>query len=75
MCLMQMEAILPLWHNLAAIISYGGAAFYLFCGQISGDYFTIQKFLKKHKKHKTRAQKKEMEKEKNKSKASCAFKN
>lgn len=53
-----------LWHNLAAIISYGGAAFYLFCGQISGDYFTIQKFLKKHKKHKTRAQKKEMETEK-----------
>lgn len=47
-----------LWHNLAAIISYAGAVFYLFCGQISGDYFTIQKFLKKHKKHKTRAQKK-----------------
>lgn len=47
-----------LWHNLAAIISYGGAAFYLFCGQISGDYFTMQEFLKKHKKHKTRAQKK-----------------
>lgn len=53
-----------LWHNLAAIISYGGAAFYLFCGQISGDYFTIQKFLKKHKKHKTRAQKKRWKRKK-----------
>lgn len=53
-----------LWHNLAAIISYGGAVFYLFCGQISGDYFTIQKFLKKHKKHKTRAQKKRWKRKK-----------
>lgn len=53
-----------LWHNLAAIISYGGAAFYLFCGQISGDYFTIQKFLKKHKKHKTRAKKKRWKRKK-----------
>lgn len=53
-----------LWYNLAAIISYGGAAFYLFCGQISGDYFTIQKFLKKHKKHKTRAQKKRWKRKK-----------
>lgn len=53
-----------LWHNLAAIISYAGAVFYLFCGQISGDYFTIQKFLKKHKKHKTRAQKKRWKRKK-----------
>lgn len=53
-----------LWHNLAAIISYGGAAFYLFCGQISGDYFTMQEFLKKHKKHKTRAQKKRWKRKK-----------
>lgn len=53
-----------LWHNLAAIISYGGAAFYLFFGQISSDYFTIQKFLKKHKKHKTRAKKKRWKRKK-----------
>ena len=53
-----------LWHNLAAVISYGGAAFYLFCGQISGDYFTMQEFLKKHKKHKTRAQKKRWKRKK-----------
>ena len=53
-----------LWHNLAAIICYGCAALYLFCGQISDDYFTIQKILKKHKKHKTRAQKKRWKRKK-----------
>lgn len=56
--------ILAMIFGVATYISYGGAAFYLFCGQISGDYFTIQEFLKKHKKHKTRAQKKRWKRKK-----------
>ena len=53
-----------LWHNLPPVIISAGAMFYLFCGQISGDYFTMQEFLKKHKKHKTRAQKKRWKRKK-----------